>query len=91
MLPQYPSQTHNCARPPMVYTMTTHSSYTMQLSKLPKLTKVRSHGNNVCDVNIEHIISADAQRYRCGKRKVILGPAGHVQSARLAGKMHCEQ
>ena len=30
------------------------------ISKLPKSTKVRSHGNNVRDVIIAHVISADA-------------------------------
>jgi len=30
---------------------------------LPKSTKVRSHGNNVRDVIIVHVISADAQIY----------------------------
>jgi len=33
----------------------------MQPSKLPKSTKVRSHGNNVRDVIIAHMISADTQ------------------------------
>jgi len=31
------------------------------------------------------MISADAQINRCGKCKVILGPAGHVQSVWPAG------
>jgi len=39
----------------------THSSYTKQLSELPKSTKVKSHGNNVLDVIIVHMISGDAQ------------------------------
>ena len=30
---------------------------------MPKSTEVRSHGNNVRDVNIKHVISADAQIY----------------------------
>ena len=46
--------------------------------------EVRSHGNNVCDVIIAHVMSGDAQIYidtnRCGKHKVIFGPAGHAQS-----------
>ena len=50
----------------------------------------RSHDNNVRDIIIAHMISADAQIYihtnRRRKRKVILGPAGHTQSAQLAGK-----
>jgi len=45
---------------------------------LPKSTKVRSHGNNVRDVIIAHMISADPQIYRRGNGKVILGPAGCV-------------
>jgi len=45
---------------------------------LPKSTKVRSHGNNVRDVIIVHMISADAHIYRRGNRKVILGPAGRL-------------
>jgi len=66
--------------------LTTHSSCTKQPSKLPKSTQVRSHGNNVRDVIIAHVISADAQRYRCRKHKVILGPAGRTQSVQPAGK-----
>jgi len=43
---------------------TTHCSYTTeQQSKLPKSAEVRSHGNNVRDVIIAHVISADAQIY----------------------------
>jgi len=42
-------------------TILDYSSYAKQPSKLPKSTKVRSHGNNVCDVIIAHVISADAQ------------------------------
>jgi len=55
---------------------------------LLKSTKIRSHGNNVLDAIIAHMISAYAHIYiyRCGNRKVILGPAGHTQSARQAGK-----
>jgi len=30
-------------------------------SELPNLTKVKSHGNNVRDINIVHVISGDAQ------------------------------
>ena len=45
---QYPSLTHNCR-------------YTKKPSKLPKSFKVRSHGNNVRDVIIVHVISAEAQ------------------------------
>ena len=41
-----------------------HSSYIKQLSKLPKSTKVKSHGKNVCDVIIVHVISGDAQTNR---------------------------
>jgi len=32
----------------------------------------------VHDVIIAHVISADAQIYRCGNGKVILGPTGHM-------------
>jgi len=53
-----------------------------------------SHGNNVRDVIIAHVISADAHIYiyiyiyiyRRGNSKVILGPAGRALCARLAGK-----
>jgi len=38
---------------------------------LPKSAQVRSYGNNVPDVIIAHMISVDAQTYRCGKRKAI--------------------
>ena len=54
------------------------------------MTKVRSHGNNVRDVIIAHVISADTQYryiiYRRGNGKVILGPAGRALRARPAGK-----
>jgi len=40
------------------------------------------HGNNVRDEIIAHVISADAQIYRCGNSKVILGPAGRARFAR---------
>ena len=57
---------------------------------MAKSTKVRSHGNNVRDVIIAHVISADAQIhvqiYRRGNGKVILGPAGHALCTRPAGK-----
>jgi len=46
--------------------------------------EVRSHGNNVCDVIIAHVMSGDAQIYidtnRRGKHKVMFGPAGRAQS-----------
>jgi len=46
--------------------------------------------NNVRDVIIAHVISADAQIYiyicRRGKRKIILGPAGCMLRAWSAGK-----
>ena len=51
---------------------------------MPKSTKVRLHGNNVRDIIIAHVISADAHTYmyiyiyRHGNRKVILGPAGRA-------------
>jgi len=53
-----------------------------------------SHGNNVRDVIIAHVISADAHIYiyiyiyiyRRGNSKVILGPAGRTPSAWPAGK-----
>ena len=53
-------------------------------------TKVKSHRNNLCDVIIAHVISADVQtnkqtnRHR--KHKTILRPARHVLHTRLAGK-----
>ena len=58
---------------------------------MPKPTKVRSHGNNVRDIIIAHVISADAQIYRHRNGKVILGPAGRARSMRLAGKSSCER
>ena len=61
----------------------------LQLRKaaiLPKSTKVRLHGNNVHDVTIVHVISADAQINRHGNGKVILGPAGRALLVRPAGK-----
>jgi len=33
-------------------------------------------------------MSTNMHRYRCGKRKVILGPAGHTQSAQPAGNKY---
>jgi len=48
--------------------------------------KIRSHGNNVHDIIIVHVISADAQINRCGKCKVTLGPAGRVWSVWLVSK-----
>jgi len=57
---------------------------------LPKSTTVRSHGNNVPDILIAHVISGDAQTYidtnRCGKHKVMLGPASRALRTWLAGK-----
>ena len=53
---------------------------------MPKSTKVRSHGNNVRDVIIAHVISADAHTNRRGNSKVILGPAGRALCTRPAGK-----
>jgi len=44
------------------------------------------HGNNVCDIIIAHVTSADAHTNRCENSKVILGPAGHALRARPAGK-----
>ena len=38
-------------------------NFALLRSKLPKSTEVRSHGNNVRDVIIAHVISADAQIY----------------------------
>ena len=37
---------------------------------------------------VTHVISADAQIYRRGNSKVILGAAGRARSARPAGKKH---
>ena len=54
---------------------------------MPKSTEVRSHGNNVRDIIIAHVISADTQLiYRRGNGKVILGPAGRALCARPSGK-----
>jgi len=72
----YLSPSRNCGR---LLIAATQSSHLL-------LTKVRSHGNNVRDVIIAHVISADAQIYRRGNSKVILGPAGRARSARPAGK-----
>ena len=48
---------------------------------------MRSHGDNVFDIIIVHVISGDAQgEYRCRKRKVILGSDGHMLRVQLAGK-----
>ena len=53
---------------------------------------VRSHGNNVHDVIIAHVISVDAQiniyTNRRGNREVILGPAGRVLRMWPAGNNH---
>jgi len=49
-----------------------HLKLTKQLSQLPMMTKVRSHGNYVCDVIIAHMIR---RTNRHGSSKVILGPA----------------
>jgi len=54
---QYPSQSHNCGR------LLIAALYAKQPSKLPKSTQVRSHGNNVHDVIIAHVISVDAHIY----------------------------
>ena len=58
--------------------------------RLPKSIQVRPHSNNVQEVIIVHVISVDAQIYihtnGRGKRKAILGPAGHVFCVLLAGK-----
>ena len=49
---------------------------------LIQVNQVKSHGNKVFDVIIEHVISADAQATnRHGKIKAILGPAGHALHA----------
>ena len=71
---RYPSRSHNCGR---LLIAATQSSLLHCRSRL-----VRSHGNNVRDVIIAHVISADAHIYRRRNRKVILGPAGRVWSTR---------
>ena len=43
---------------------TTHCSYTKQPSELPKSTKVKLHGNNVCNLIIAHMISMNAQTHK---------------------------
>ena len=53
---------------------------------MPKSTKVRSHCNNVRDVIIAHVISADAHTNRRGNSKVMLEPAGRALHAQPAGK-----
>ena len=54
---------------------------------LIQVNQVKSHGNKVFDVIIEHVISADAQATnRHGEIKAILGPAGHALHAWPAGK-----
>ena len=67
---RYPSRTRNCGRLLMAATQSSRLNCQSQL--------VRSHGNNVCDIIIAHVISADAQiniyTNRRGNCKVILGP-----------------
>jgi len=65
-------------------TVLDYSLYVHQYSKQPPLVKL--HGIIVHDVIMVHMISVDAQSHRCGNRKAIFGPAGHVQSTRPAGK-----
>ena len=76
----------DCARLLIVATQSSH------LIELPKSTKVKSHGNNVRDIIIVHVISADTQtkiytgRHR--KHKVILGPAAvHKALGQLVKKV----
>jgi len=50
-------------------------------TELPKSTKVKSHGNKICDVIIcahGKCRCTDQDTDRRIKRKAILGPAGHV-------------
>jgi len=51
---------------------------------LVKSTKVKSHGNDVRDAIIAHVISADADRHR--KHKAILEPGSCAQSTQSVGK-----
>jgi len=60
-----------------------------QSSRLNCQSRLKQLGNNVCDVIIAHVISADVQIYiptDTETRKVNLRPANHAQSARQAGK-----
>ena len=72
----YPSETCNCAR--LLIVVTQAAVYW------------RSHDNNVRHIIIACMVSADTQIFihtnRRRKRKVILWPASHAQSAQLAGK-----
>jgi len=54
---RYPSRIRICGRLLIAAMQSSH------LNQLPKSTKVRSHGNNVRDVIIAHMISADAHTY----------------------------
>jgi len=45
-------------------TVLDYSSYSSSQSSRPKLTKVKLHGNNVCDVIIAHVISGDAPTHK---------------------------
>ena len=83
---RYPSRSRNCGRLLIAGMQSSRLN-----SKLLKPTKVRSHGNNVRDVIIVHVISADAQIYRRRNGKVILGPAGCALRVWLAGKNHITQ
>ena len=69
------SWTGNCAR---LY----------HISQYLKSTKAKSHGNNVRDIIVVHMMSADThtQTNRHGKCKAILGPAGHPLHTWPAGK-----
>jgi len=54
-------------------------------SKLLKPTKVWSHGNNVHDVIIAHVISADAQIYRQTQKRQSNLRTSRPRASRVAG------
>jgi len=68
------SWTYNCA----------HSSYSTQ-RRHPKSTKVKSHGNNVHDVFIAHVISGDAESHKHTDME-IQKPTGRELRTWLVGK-----
>jgi len=60
----YPSWTHNCARLLIVATLLlVATKASVDASKLPKSTRARSHGNNVRDVIIAHVMCGHTNKY----------------------------
>ena len=76
------SQTRNCARLLIIAVTPVHKAGV-------KLTEVKSHGNNVCDVIIAHVISANKQtnkqKWKC---KAILGPVNPAGKNILQGSVY---